>query len=587
MFSYIFMKILENRPERYDVGINLLSGGHAKRIKEQIIRDYVKAGTEVLDIGCGTGSLLIEAARAGARAWGLDISAGMLGVARKKMEKRGLQNRITLHQAGAVEIDSLFGEKKFDLIISTLVFSELYTEERFLALKQIKNHLKPDGIFILASEVRPRGFLKKVFHALMRLPLSLLTYLIAQTGTKAVERIDEEIIASDFQIISEQRSFLDSFVVIAAMQKKENGIGKPHFPKAKQPQDDVSFIKTVWDFAGRWFPNPVEPGLRIIGNPDKNSPVLLTGNFHLTVRRVEKALRGENCFLLVAPSNGINVWCASCGGELTAHSAITVIRTSRVNDRVIHKQIILPQFSAPGIDRLVLKQETGRSGIFGPAYAKDIPLFLKNRKSLHQMNRAKFPFLFRMEMLLSMNFILWIAAGIIALLFKPHIFLALSALFWAMGFILYAGFSYIPGNSGWLKAVVLSLSTVLAIVILSIYVFHAPAFIYWKSMLALSIITLWFGFDLRGIVSGRPSEAEWLMHKLGVQSLAHVFTEGVYNAGQIQQDINKCNDCQICLLVCPKGVFEKVDKNKIRVQRQKECFACSACVTQCPQRLCS
>ncbi len=29
MFSYVFMKILESRPERYDAGINFLSGGHA------------------------------------------------------------------------------------------------------------------------------------------------------------------------------------------------------------------------------------------------------------------------------------------------------------------------------------------------------------------------------------------------------------------------------------------------------------------------------------------------------------------------------------------------------------------------------
>jgi len=59
MFSYIFMKILESRPERYDTGINILSGGHAKKIRKQIIQTYVKPGMEILDIGCGTGSFLI------------------------------------------------------------------------------------------------------------------------------------------------------------------------------------------------------------------------------------------------------------------------------------------------------------------------------------------------------------------------------------------------------------------------------------------------------------------------------------------------------------------------------------------------
>ena len=35
MFSYIFMKILESRPWRYDKGIHILSAGHAKKIKNE------------------------------------------------------------------------------------------------------------------------------------------------------------------------------------------------------------------------------------------------------------------------------------------------------------------------------------------------------------------------------------------------------------------------------------------------------------------------------------------------------------------------------------------------------------------------
>ena len=58
MFSYIFMKILESRPSRYDKGINILTGGHAKRVKREIVDEWIKPGLEVLDIGCGTGEML-------------------------------------------------------------------------------------------------------------------------------------------------------------------------------------------------------------------------------------------------------------------------------------------------------------------------------------------------------------------------------------------------------------------------------------------------------------------------------------------------------------------------------------------------
>ncbi|MBC8400982.1 MAG: methyltransferase domain-containing protein [Candidatus Marinimicrobia bacterium] len=582
MFSYIFMKILEYRPERYDTGINILSGGHAKKIRKQIVQTYVKPGQEILDIGCGTGSLIIAAAKTGASATGLDISTGMLAVAQKRIAAVGLQDRITLHNAGVVEIDSLFREHSFDLIISTLVFSELYSEERALALNQIQKLLKPNGTLVIAVEVQPRKSLKQIIHFLVRFPLTVLTYIIAQTGTKPITRISEEISESGLKIISEDRSFLDSFTILAAKKAAaDDGADKIVLPATRKPEADISFIKTVWDFIGRWFPNPVEPGLRIIGQPDRNSPVILTSNFHLTVRRVERSLQGENVFLLVAPANGINVWCAACGGELNTHSVITAIKTSRINDRVDHHRIILPQFSAPGIDRQLLKRETSRTGVFGPAHSKNLPPFLKDHKTVFNHNQANFSLLFRLEMLLSMNFVVWIAMGLIAWLIKPAKFLPFSALFWLTGIILYAGFPLIPGKSGWLKAAIISVIEVIAIVVFSVFILQLSSFSHWKIMLIISAINVWFGFDLRGIVAGNPSEAEWLMHKLGMASFGHLFSAGVFSAGKIQMDVNKCNNCRLCLMVCPKSVFAIVDKKDIRINQQQECFACKACVTQC------
>lgn len=583
MFSYIFMKILETRPERYDKGIDILSWGHAKKIRRQIVQSHVKPGMEMLDIGCGTGSLVIDAAKAGAITTGVDISTGMLAVAQKRIANSGMQDRITLHNAGAAEIGSLFEENSFDLIVSTLVFSELYAEERALTLNRIKKLLKPNGILVIAVEVQPGETLKKMIHFLVRFPLAVLTYIIAQTGTKAITGISEEITGAGLNIIGEDRSFLDSFTMLSAKKTVDDGPDECALPGTGKSKDDFSLIKSVWDFIGRWFPNPVEPGLRIIGNPDRNSPVILTSNFHLTVRRVERSLKGENVFLLVAPANGINVWCASCGGELNTHSVITVIKTSRINERVDHHQIILPQFSAPGIDCKLLKKETGRTGIFGPAYSKHIPLFLENRKTVFEHNKAVFPLFFRLEMLFSMNFIVWIAIGIITLLIEPGMFFPLSAFFWITGFILYAGFPLIPGKSGWLKAAVLSIIEVIVIAVFSVFILRIPIFSHLKAMIIISAINAWLGFDLRGIVAGSTSEAEWLMYKLGMNSFGHIFSAGVYRPGRIQQDVNKCNNCRICLMVCPKGVFGIIDKREIRIAKQRECFACNACVTQCAE----
>ena len=44
----------------------------------------------------------------------------------------------------------------------------------------------------------------------------------------------------------------------------------------------------------RWLPHSVETGLFPIGNPDQDSPVIVTANFSLTVKLVKEELEFEN-----------------------------------------------------------------------------------------------------------------------------------------------------------------------------------------------------------------------------------------------------------------------------------------------------
>ncbi len=123
----------------------------------------------------------------------------------------------------------------------------------------------------------------------------------------------------------------------------------------------------------RFIPIPCRTGVIKIGNPGRDSPVLLTCNYWLTVERVKKAIRGIDCYLLVANSRGINVWCASAGGHLTNHSVISILKTSGIEELVGHRNIILPQLAASGIEAKVIKEKTGWNVIWGPVYAHDIP----------------------------------------------------------------------------------------------------------------------------------------------------------------------------------------------------------------------
>lgn len=579
------MKILESRPGRYDSGINILTGGHANRIKDKIVKDYVEQNSKILDIGCGTGELAIKAAKLGANVSGIDISKGMLAIAEKKVEKNNYKDKIKLFNGSVIEIDNLFKKDKYNLITSTLVFSELYTEERKWALKEIKTLLTKDGKFVLACEVRPNNIIKRFLHFLLRLPLAIITYIIAQTGTKAVKNLDDEILAAGFIIEKKELSLLGSFAFYELKKSKDADTNSTNKLKHNRPNRDFCILKTIWDFIGRWFPNPVEPGLRIIGNPDENSPVFVTANFHLTVRRVEKSLKNLDCYLLVAPTNGINVWCASCGTEMNTHSIITAIKTSNISNKVNHRKLILPQLSAPGIDLKLLENATNWSGVFGPVYSKDIPEYIDNKEKKTKNQRSvRFPLIFRLEMLLSMSCIIWALMSIIVFPINHRWFLYTSAILWGSGFLLYACYPIIPFKSGWLKTLFLSIVEITILTLITIFLFKRPWWVHWKWMLGFFGINSMLGIDLKGIVAGNESEAEWLFAKLRIKSFGKMFSLDNKKLGKVKQDRQKCISCGNCIDVCPKGVFI-IDANKSVVnENQKECFGCNACVKQCPTR---
>jgi ubiquinone/menaquinone biosynthesis C-methylase UbiE len=211
MASYVFMKILESAPQRYDMGINLISFGQNRRIQEEIAEEYVSEGHQVLEIGCGTGTLALSCAKKGASVVAIDISSQMLTIAERKILEHNLIDKIKLKKMGAIELEKAFSDNTFDRIVSTLVFSELYADEQKYVLNQAYRILRPNGLIIIADEVKPRSLWKRIVHSSIRIPLAVITYLLTQTSTRTLEDIKSPMNDAGFKIIHEKRSFIDSF----------------------------------------------------------------------------------------------------------------------------------------------------------------------------------------------------------------------------------------------------------------------------------------------------------------------------------------------------------------------------------------
>lgn len=136
---------------------------------------------------------------------------------------------------------------------------------------------------------------------------------------------------------------------------------------------------------------PVSPGLYAVGNPDKNSEVLVTANFKLTFDHLRKELKTVNAWILVLDTKGVNVWCAAGKGTFGTRELVHRIKVVSLEKVVDHRRLILPQLGATGVSAGEVKKLSGFRVIYGPIRAKDIPEFLKNgRKADKQMRQVTF-----------------------------------------------------------------------------------------------------------------------------------------------------------------------------------------------------
>lgn len=218
MSSYVYMKILESQPKRYDRGVALMSLGAAERCRGKLVSENVRPRSRVLEIGCGTGTLALLAARAGAEVLAFDVSGAMLEVARRKVDAAGFSRKVRLEERGVSSMDGL-ADDGFDLVTATLVFSELSPDERAYALRHAHRVLHPGGRLALADEVRPRTRLKRLAHGAVRIPLLIVTFALTQTATRPVEGLPERVAEAGFRIESAEWSSLDSFLYLVAVKE--------------------------------------------------------------------------------------------------------------------------------------------------------------------------------------------------------------------------------------------------------------------------------------------------------------------------------------------------------------------------------
>ena len=110
----------------------------------------IQPGEQVLDVGCGTGTLAMEVqsrvCRAG-RVTGIDPSSQQIASARSKAARRNLPIDF---QIGVIE-QLPFPDQTFDVVLSTLMMHHLPASLKRQGLAEIARVLKPGGRLVIAD----------------------------------------------------------------------------------------------------------------------------------------------------------------------------------------------------------------------------------------------------------------------------------------------------------------------------------------------------------------------------------------------------------------------------------------------------
>jgi SAM-dependent methyltransferase len=131
----------------YDL-VHRFSGlGRAHR--EMIRLADPRAGQRVLDVGCGTGNLLLALGRerAGVDLVGLDPDERALAIARRKARRAGVA--VDWRRGFAEELP--FPDASVDRVFSSLMLHHLDPAAKEQLLTEVRRVLRPEGVLVLAD----------------------------------------------------------------------------------------------------------------------------------------------------------------------------------------------------------------------------------------------------------------------------------------------------------------------------------------------------------------------------------------------------------------------------------------------------
>ncbi len=184
--------MFDNIAYRYDFLNRFLSVGIDIQWRKKAIRQLKEKNPKIiLDVATGTADVAIMTARIlqPEKIIGIDISDGMLGFGRQKIEKLGLGNLIELLNGDSETIK--FDDNSFDAV--TVAFGVRNFQNLEKGLSEIKRVLKPGGKLVVLEFSKPKAaIVKQLYNVYMNVVAPNMGKLFSK-NRNAYKYLDESI----------------------------------------------------------------------------------------------------------------------------------------------------------------------------------------------------------------------------------------------------------------------------------------------------------------------------------------------------------------------------------------------------------
>jgi len=188
--------LIKNQMEKmvgsYDKYMKRITLGREKALRTMTVNlAQIEQGDYVLEVGCGTGTLTLEAKRhtgTSGKAFGIDIIPGMIEVSRKKAEQADLE---VSFQVGS--IDKIpYPDSYFNVVMCSFMIFHMSERVRNKGIEEISRVLKPGGRFLILDLSLPqkpvsRSILKFFLGFMLKHDLNELIPNMKASGFSNVE----------------------------------------------------------------------------------------------------------------------------------------------------------------------------------------------------------------------------------------------------------------------------------------------------------------------------------------------------------------------------------------------------------------